>query len=92
MTTRTTKTLTISLPPAMVDELDRLRKREHRTRSELMREALRHYTAASDRLRRIPVVEAEQGELEAADQGRAAISRGEYVTLGDLLHEMGTRR
>ena len=92
MTTRTTKTVTISLPPAMVDELDRVRKREHRTRSELMREALRHYTTASERMLRIPVVDPEPGELEAAEQGRAAISRGEYVTLDDLLHEMGTRR
>ena len=27
----------------MLDELKRVRKQEHRTRSELMREALRHY-------------------------------------------------
>ena len=40
---RTTATLTISLPPAMLKELERVRTHEHRTRSELMREALRSY-------------------------------------------------
>jgi len=35
--------MTISLPPAMVRQLEKVRKQEHRTRSELMREALRHY-------------------------------------------------
>ena len=33
---RTTSTLTISLPPAMLEELERVRKQEHRTRSELI--------------------------------------------------------
>jgi metal-responsive CopG/Arc/MetJ family transcriptional regulator len=37
--------MTISLPPDMLAELDRLRKKEHRTRSEQI-EALRCYTRA----------------------------------------------
>jgi Ribbon-helix-helix protein, copG family len=37
---RTTETFTISLPPEMAAELERVRKGEHRTRSELIREAL----------------------------------------------------
>jgi predicted transcriptional regulator len=92
MSKRTTRTVTISLPPPMVEELDRVRQREHRTRSELMREALRHYVAASERMRRIPVVDPEQGEDEAAQKGREAIGGGEFVTLDELLHEMGSRR
>ena len=92
MSKRTTRTLTISLPPPMVEELDRVRRREHRTRSELVREALRQYVAASERMRRIPVADAEQGEEKAARQGRQAIARGEFITLDDLLHEMGSRR
>jgi predicted transcriptional regulator len=92
MAKRTTKTVTISLPPPMVEELDRARQREHRTRSELVREALRQYAAAGERLRRIPVVDPEPSELEAIERGRAAIERGDYVTLDDLLHEMGTHR
>jgi len=92
MSKRTTKTVTISLPPPMVEELDRVRQREHRTRSELMREALRQYMAASERMRRIAVADPERGEEKAAQKGREAIERGEFVTLDDLLHEMGSRR
>lgn len=40
---RTTKTWTISLPPALVREAERAAKEENRTRSELVREALRLY-------------------------------------------------
>ena len=76
----------------MVEDLDRVRQQEHRTRSELMREALRQYVAASDRVRRIPIVDPEPDELEAAQRGREAIAHGEYVTLDDLLHEMGGHR
>jgi metal-responsive CopG/Arc/MetJ family transcriptional regulator len=36
-------TLSISLPPAMVEEVERACELEHRTRSELVREALRLY-------------------------------------------------
>ncbi len=40
---RTTKTITLSLPPDMVNKIDKLMKEEGRTRSELLREALRRY-------------------------------------------------
>lgn len=40
---RTTKTWTISLPPKLVREAERTAREEHRTRSELVREALRLY-------------------------------------------------
>lgn len=40
---RLTVTFTISLPPAMVEELEELMKLEHLTRSEFVREALRRY-------------------------------------------------
>jgi hypothetical protein len=43
---RTTATFSISLPPEMLAWVDELRMREHRTRSELIREALRRYFAA----------------------------------------------
>jgi len=35
--------MTISLPPAMAKQMERVQKEEHRTRSELLREAWRHY-------------------------------------------------
>lgn len=40
---RTTRTWTISLPPRLVREAERTAKEENRTKSELVREALRMY-------------------------------------------------
>ena len=40
---RTTKTITISVPPEMEAQIEELMRLEGRTRSELMREALRRY-------------------------------------------------
>jgi metal-responsive CopG/Arc/MetJ family transcriptional regulator len=40
---RTSKTLSVSLPPAQLKRAERLAKKENRTLSELIREALRHY-------------------------------------------------
>jgi predicted transcriptional regulator len=40
---RTTKTLSVSLPPAQFKRAERLAKKENRTLSELVREALRQY-------------------------------------------------
>ena len=40
---RQTRTWTISLPPRMEREAKHLARKEHRTKSELMREALRRY-------------------------------------------------
>lgn len=40
---RTAKILPISLPPDMLDNVTQLAKKEHRTKSELVREALRRY-------------------------------------------------
>jgi metal-responsive CopG/Arc/MetJ family transcriptional regulator len=40
---RATTTFTVSLPPEMAAELEEAMRLEHRTRSELIREALRRY-------------------------------------------------
>ena len=40
---RTSKTVSISLPPAQLKQVERLAKKESRTMSELVREALRQY-------------------------------------------------
>ncbi len=40
---RTTKTITISLPPEMLEQIERIMKEEGRTKSELLREAIRCY-------------------------------------------------
>lgn len=40
---RTTKTISFSIPPGMAKKIQELMKEEDRTRSELIREALRRY-------------------------------------------------
>jgi predicted transcriptional regulator len=80
---RTTETMTISLPPAMARQLEKVRKQEHRTRSELMREALRHYFDS-----RVPEVTPTRAEMAAIRRGRAAFKRGEYISLEQLLHDL----
>ena len=67
----------------MIQEVEKVRKAENRTRSELIREALRTYFS-----NRFPVVTASKAELAAIRQGRAQIRRGEYVTLDQLRHDL----
>jgi CopG family transcriptional regulator / antitoxin EndoAI len=43
MGVRTTKTLSVTLPPEMLARAEELAKKENRTMSELVREALRQY-------------------------------------------------
>jgi metal-responsive CopG/Arc/MetJ family transcriptional regulator len=50
---RPSHTFTISLPPDLADEVDRLAKEEHRSRSELFREAFRRYVNSRHRWERI---------------------------------------
>lgn len=71
--------MTISLPPGMVKEFEKVRKTENRTRSELVREALRYYIES-----RYPLVKPTKAELTAIRRGRAEIKRGNYVTLDQL--------
>ena len=40
---RTTQTLSVTLPPEMLARANEIARREHRTMSELVREALRQY-------------------------------------------------
>lgn len=43
MVVRNTKILTVSLPPEMYEEVEQMAREENRTKSELVREALREY-------------------------------------------------
>ena len=72
--------LSISLPAAMVEEVERTRHVEHRTRSELVREALRTYFA----MNRLPEEGPTPEEIRALRRGRAAVARGDFVTLDEL--------
>lgn len=80
---RSTDTLTISLPPAMVKQMERVQKEENRTRSELLREAWRQYFES-----RYGAYTPTKSELAAIRKGRAAIKRGEFVTLEQLLNDL----
>ncbi len=84
---RTTNTLTISLPPGMARQMEQVQKAEHRTRSELLREAWRQYFAS-----RYGTYAPTRAELAAIRKGRAEIQRGQFVTLDQLLHEMDALR
>jgi CopG family transcriptional regulator/antitoxin EndoAI len=61
---RTTKVITLSLPPEMVDKIEELTKEEGRTRSELLREALRRY-AEEQEMKKIY----HYGEIKARQRG-----------------------
>jgi Arc/MetJ-type ribon-helix-helix transcriptional regulator len=75
--------MTVSLPPAMVRQFEAVRKAESRTRSELVREALRAYFES-----RYPVAQPTRAELAALRRGRAAFRRGDAVSLEQFLHGM----
>jgi len=82
---RTTDTLTISLPPAMAKQMEKVQKEENRTRSELLREAWRQYFDS-----RYGTYTPTKAELAAMRKGRAEIHRGRFVRLDQLLDELDT--
>jgi metal-responsive CopG/Arc/MetJ family transcriptional regulator len=77
---RTTQIMSISLPPAMLRQFEEVRKKESRTRSELVREALRAYFEE-----RYPAEAPTRAELAALRRGRAAFQRGDSVSLTEFL-------
>jgi Arc/MetJ-type ribon-helix-helix transcriptional regulator len=82
---RETITVTVSLPPAMAKQVEMAMKAEQRTRSELVREALRIYLSA------LPSERPTAAESRAYRQGMNAYWRGNYVTLGEYLDGMDRR-
>jgi metal-responsive CopG/Arc/MetJ family transcriptional regulator len=68
--------------------VERVADLEGRTKSELFREALRTYLAS----RRMREDVATPAEVRAIRRGRTAHARGDYVTLDQLLHDMGSPR
>jgi metal-responsive CopG/Arc/MetJ family transcriptional regulator len=89
MGTRNMKTVTISLQ--LIVELDRVREREHRTRSEILRDALRRYITIAERGRMIPVEDALPEEIEAMCRADEECARSECVRLENLRHELGAK-
>ena len=80
---RTTQTMTISLPPSMVKEFEKVRKAESRTRSELVREALRYYIES-----RFRIVEPTKAELAALNRGRREIEKGDFISVEQLVDDL----
>jgi metal-responsive CopG/Arc/MetJ family transcriptional regulator len=82
---KTTRSIiNISLPPEMVKRVDLASRREHRTRSGLVREALREYLKKT-----IPVDIATDEEIKAMKIARSEYARGEFVTLNQIFNELG---
>ena len=70
----------------MLKQIERVRKAEQRTYSELVREALRTYFAMS----RFPVETPTKPELATIKRGRIAVARGEFVNFDELLDDLAT--
>ena len=71
----------------MAEQVERAMRVEHRTRSELIREALRVYLSA----RIVPVESPTAGEVRTYRRGMAAYKSGDYVTLEAYLDGMDRR-
>ena len=75
--------ISVSLPPDLVEKIERVRKAERRTRSDVVREALRSYFAIGRSY------EPSRAERRAIERGRSEIRRGQYVTLEELRVHVG---
>lgn len=91
---RTTATFSVSVPPEMAAALERVRRAEHRTRSELVREALRRYIRAASvqsvrmRAAALPEEEASPDEIAAIKAGRREFRSG---CLPEVRHAVARR-
>jgi len=81
---RTTKTLSVSLPPQQLREMTRTAKKENRTMSELVRELYRRYV--SDEARR------EFGRALEALRADAANTRASKLTMRQIDAEIAAAR
>jgi Arc/MetJ-type ribon-helix-helix transcriptional regulator len=80
---RNTALVTVSVPRPMALQIERTRKAEQRSRSELVREALRDYFRKAAGF---PVVTATPAELRALKRARREYLRGETITLDEYEH------
>ncbi len=69
---RTTKLISVSIFPELLEEAEKVAREENRTRSELIREALRRYIADREwrRLQRYGIERARSLGLQEADVAR----------------------
>jgi predicted transcriptional regulator len=82
----------------MADELERVRRKEHRTRSEFVREALRRYMqpagarSLNQRVAELPEEKPAAEEIAAIKEGSQEIAEGKFATFEQLRHELDRRR
>jgi predicted transcriptional regulator len=91
MTRQETKSATISLPAQIVRELDRVRKRESRSRSALLSDALRRCLTIAERSYAISVADALPVEIDAIRRAEEEYQRGECARLEELQNELGLK-
>ena len=87
MTMRRSRTFTVSLPPEMADQVAKAMKADHRTRSEVVREALRTYIS----IRQFPRESPTASELRAIRRGETAYRRGDYITVDEYFRDVDGR-
>jgi Arc/MetJ-type ribon-helix-helix transcriptional regulator len=80
------ESINLSLPREMRQAIDAACRRELRSRSELIREALRRYLAQS----RVGTefYTPTKAELRTIEKAREEMSRGEYLTLGEFSKQL----
>ena len=83
-----TRPISITLPNAMLGEIDRACRAGHYTRSEYIREILRYHLF----LRNTPAEKATAEEARAMRAGRREIEQGKFVTLADMEHDLDSDR
>jgi Arc/MetJ-type ribon-helix-helix transcriptional regulator len=95
---RNSATISVSLPAKMADELERVRHKEHRTRSEFVREALRRYMQAAgaqslkQQIAELREEDPAADEIAAIKEGSEEIAEGKFVTFEQLRDELDRRR
>jgi len=82
------KMISVSIPEDLLPEIDEAARRERRSRSELIRDALRRYLSSQSG-HMLPLEDAQPDEAAAIKRGREEFAKGEFVRLEDLQRELG---
>jgi metal-responsive CopG/Arc/MetJ family transcriptional regulator len=85
---RTSKTVSISMPPAQLKAAERLARKQNRTMSELMREAFRRYAEESARQEKL----AELGTAVASLRTEAELTGAAKLTMRQIDSEIAAAR
>jgi predicted transcriptional regulator len=79
--------MTISVPTKTFRQIEAVRKAEKRTRSGVIQEALRRYSFGAEIPATTQGEEATPAERRAVARGHAAIEKGEYVSLDEVIRQ-----